>query len=363
MHTSILALVIISTAFPARGATAGQQSPTGSDLYLNACAACHGPDGRGLPRSSVGFDTPLPDLTQCSFATPEADADWFAIAHSGGRVRAFNRRMPAFGEALTTDQITSVIRHIRTFCTDKAWPRGELNMPRALVTEKAFPENEALVTISAGDSEATTSVVYERRLGARSQFELVAPVAFSESTTGQWRTGVGDLALAAKHVLFHSLDRGSIVSVAGELVFPTGDEEHDLGSGVTKFEPFVSFGQLLPRDSFFQFQGGMELSTDSERAPHEAFWRTALGRTLFAPNFGRAWTPMIEFVAAREFEDEATVHWDVVPQLQVSLSRRQHVLLSIGAQIPVNAREDRSTKVLCYLLWDWFDGGFLSGWR
>jgi hypothetical protein len=107
----------------------------------------------------------------------------------------------------------------------------------------------------------------------------------------------------------------------------------------------------------------MELSTDSERAPHEAFWRTALGRTLFAPNFGRAWTPMIEFVAAREFEDEATVHWDVVPQLQVSLSRRQHVLFSIGAQIPVNAREDRSTKVLCYLLWDWFDGGFLSGWR
>jgi hypothetical protein len=72
---------------------------------------------------------------------------------------------------------------------------------------------------------------------------------------------------------------------------------------------------------------------------------------------------MLEVVAAREVEDDASVAWDVVPQLQVSLSRRQHVLLNVGVQIPVNGRQDRPTRVLCYLLWDWFDGGFLSGWR
>ena len=357
-----LSLFVFSVGLSGPG-EAGQQPQNGRDLYLNACAACHGPDGKGMPRSVVGFDIPLPDLTRCSFATPEADADWFAVAHSGGAVRAFDRRMPAFGEALTNAQITSVIRHIRTFCTDKAWPRGELNMPRALLTEKAFPENEALLTIAASADAATTSIIYERRLGARSQFELVAPVAFSESEHGGWRTGVGDLAVAGKHVLFHSVERGSIVSVAGEIVLPTGDEDDDLGSGVTKFEPFVSFGQLLPRDSFLQVQGGLELSSDSERAPHEGFWRAAIGRTLFEPNFGRAWTPMFEVVAAREVEDDTSVEWDVVPQLQVSLSRRQHVLLNVGVQIPVNGRKDRHTQVLCYLLWDWFDGGFLSGWR
>ena len=373
---SVVCCVLLPAGLEARQS---QQVSGGRDLYLTACAACHGPDGKGMPRSIVGFETPLPDLTQCSFATPEADADWFAIAHSGGAVRAFDRKMPAFGEALTTDQITSVIGHIRTFCTDKAWPRGELNMPRALRTEKAFPENEALLTVAAADSAVTTSVIYERRLGARSQFEAVVPLAFSEGHSGHpstssgqapstgsgqaWRKGIGDIALAGKHVLYHSLDRGSILSVAGEVIFPTGDDADGLGSGVTKVEPYVAFGQLLARDSFLQFQGGIELSTDRSRAAHEGFWRGAFGRTLFEPNFGRAWTPMLELVAAREFEDDGKVEWDVVPQLQISLSRRQHVLFNLGVQIPVNAREDRGTALLTYLLWDWFDGGFLSGWR
>ena len=364
LHSRVWPSVVCCALLPAAlEARQSQQSPSGRDLYLNACAACHGPDGKGMPRRIVGFDTPLPDLTQCSFATPEADADWFAIAHSGGAVRAFDRKMPAFGEALSGEQIVSVISHIRTFCTDRAWPRGELNMPRALRTEKAFPENEALLTVSATGSEVTTSMIYERRLGARSQIEAVVPLAFSQRETGRWSNGVGDIALAGKHALFHSLDRGSILSVAGEVIFPTGDKDEGLGSGVTKFEPYVAFGQLLPGDSFLQFQGGMELSTDRSRAAHEAFWRAAFGRTLFEPDFGRAWTPMLELVAAREIEDEGAVHWDLVPQLQISLSRRQHVLFNLGVQIPVNARQDRGTTFLSYLLWDWFDGGFLTGWR
>jgi mono/diheme cytochrome c family protein len=367
IRASTFTLILLGGCLPVRG-EAAQPPQSGRDLYLTACAACHGPDGKGMPRSIVGFDTPLPDLTQCSFATPEADADWFAVAHSGGAVRAFDRRMPAFGEALTSEQIASVIGHIRTFCTDKGWPRGELNLPRALRTEKAFPENEALLTVSAAGSDVTTSMIYERRLGARSQFEAVVPLAFSEGdpSTGSgqgWNKGVGDIALAGKHVLYHSLDRGSILSAAAEVIFPTGDEDEGLGSGVTKVEPYLAFGQLLPRDSFLQFQGGMEISTDRSRAAHEAFWRAAFGRTLFEPNFGRAWTPMLELVAVREFEDDATVLWDVVPQLQLSLSRRQHVLFNLGVQIPVNARQDRKTAFLTYLLWDWFDGGFLSGWR
>lgn len=64
-------------------------------------------------------------------------------------------------------------------------------------------------------------LVYERRLGPRNQFELVAPVAFSERTPGDWTGGVGDLALAFKRAVAHSAERGTIVSVAAELVVPT----------------------------------------------------------------------------------------------------------------------------------------------
>ena len=74
-------------------------------------------------RSAVGFDLPLPDLTDCNF-TREPDADWYAVVHDGGPVRAFNRLMPSFGEALTSEEINAVIGYVRTFCGSKAWPRA-----------------------------------------------------------------------------------------------------------------------------------------------------------------------------------------------------------------------------------------------
>src|SRR5262245_64161205 len=72
---------------------------TGAQLYDAACAACHAKDGKGQPRSVVGFDTPLPDFTNCSFTTPEADFDWSSVIHRGGRARALSRRMPSFVDA------------------------------------------------------------------------------------------------------------------------------------------------------------------------------------------------------------------------------------------------------------------------
>ena len=54
---------------------------------------------------------------------------------------------------------------------------------------------------------------------------------------------------------------------------------------------------------------------------------------------------------------DGAAEWDVVPQMQVSLSKLQHVLLSVGVRVPLNEREDRKPQLLTYLLWDWFDGG------
>jgi hypothetical protein len=48
--------------------------------------------------------------------------------------------------------------------------------------------------------------------------------------------------------------------------------------------------------------------------------------------------------------------------MQVSLSRRQHVLACLGAILPTLNRADRSPQIMAYLLWDWFDGGLLQGW-
>ena len=55
--------------------------------------------------------------------------------------------------------------------------------------------------------------------------------------------------------------------------------------------------------------------------------------------------------------------WDVVPQLQVTLSKLQHVMLAAGVRVPITQRDERRPQALVYLLWDWFDGGFFEMWR
>ena len=109
---------------------------------------------------------------------------------------------------------------------------------------------------------------------------MVVPLLLQEGDGGGWSRGLGDVAFAVKHVLLHSLERGHILSAAGEMVLPTGKESAGLGSGVTIFEPFVAFGQLLPADGFLQVQAGLELPFDSDRADERRSGDVAVGKTL-----------------------------------------------------------------------------------
>lgn len=75
------------------------------------------------------------------------------------------------------------------------------------------------------------------------------------------------------------------------------------------------------------------------------------------------WTPMLEFIANRDFVTGASTDVDLIPELQVTLSQRQHVRALLGVQVPMTDRNERPKQVGFYILWDWFDGGLFSGWR
>jgi cytochrome c5 len=363
---ALTTLLIVLTAPPADATPDPDRA--GREIYEATCAACHGMDGTGAPGSQVGFDTPLPDFTDCNFASREPDGDWVGVAAEGGPTRGFAHTMPAFGGARSAAELQAAVNYIRGFCGDAEWPRGELNMPRAMFTEKAYPEDEAVWTVTSaveGPASFGNEVVYEQRFGKRSQWELVVPFGARErpeAAGGGWTGGFGDVALGVKHALFHDNVSGSILSVAGEVIVPLGDEDDGMGSGVTIFEPFVSFGQLLPADAFVQFQVGGEFPVDTDIKGNEAFWRGALGKTFTAGDYGRAWSPMVEVLGARDLESGATTHWDLVPQVQVTLNTRQHVMANVAVRVPLNDADARDTRLLVYLLWDWFDGGFFEGW-
>jgi hypothetical protein len=281
--------------------------------------------------------------------------------------------MPAFGDAMSDEEIELTLDYIRSWCNSGEWPRGELNLPRPLVTEKAYPEDEAVITLgftAEGEAAISNKFVYEKRFGSRNQVEFIVPFGWREQLpldaqltgAGRWIGGLGDIAAGMKRTLFQDLNRGSIFSVAGELIFPTGDSRKGFGKGTSVFEPFVAFGQILPSAFFVHSQAGAEFPFDTDRANREAFWRVALGRTFESPGFGRAWSPMVEILGGREFEDDAGNSWDLVPQMQVTLSKRQHIMMNFGVRVPLTESGPRKTEVLFYLLWDWFDGGFTQGW-
>jgi cytochrome c5 len=338
----------------------------GARLFEANCAACHGSDGRGQAQALLGFETAPPDFTECDFTTREPNADWGAIIHAGGPVRGFDRIMPSFQEALTDEEIDAILQHLRGFCRDPDWPRGELNLPRALLTEKAYPEDEAVIEgdfSTVGDDAYSFTFVWEQRFGTRNQMEISLP--FQRVDLGDangWVSGIGDLGVGVKHVLKHSLERGSILSVGGEYVLATGDEQRGLGNGSDVFESYLSWAKILPDDGFVQLQGVAEFPVESA-FDDELVFRVAAGKTLtFGNPYGRAYTPMIELEGKQEDSPGADAEWSVVPQMQITLNARQHIMASAGFNVPVTQRSDRDVTFVFYLLWDWFDGGVLEGW-
>ena len=345
-------------------ASAYGQSPaprTGRQVYDTICITCHGPDGRGGVNLELEKIVKPPNFSDCGFANREPDRGFLAVAHNGGPARGFSPLMAPWGTTFTEAELRLAVGHIRTFCKDARWPRGELNLARPFVTAKAFPEDEAVVSTASQSGSVVSKFIYERRFGPLNQVEIIVPLSSVERSAGGRSFGVGDIALEYKRTLAHSLARGNIVSATAEFVLPTGNEDKALGGGIGVFEPFVTFGQVLPRNSFIQAQVGMGLPMKRGH-DKELFWRAAVGQTFEQSRFGRLWSPMLEVLAARPLVSGAPIEWDVLPGTQVTLNARQHVRLAAGVRLPVTQADQRKKSVIVYLLWDWYEGGFFQGW-
>jgi mono/diheme cytochrome c family protein len=351
-------------------AQAGSSAPqldTGEHIYKSGCITCHGADGRGTPKSITGFEPPrtFPDFTRCDQTTPEPDSSWKAVIVHGGPYRGFSQIMPAFDEALTSEQIDKVIAYMRGFCKNTHWARGELNLPRALVTEKAYPENETVVSTAVnaqGTPGVESHIIHEQRFGMRNQIEVDVPVNFADQNH-TWYGGFGDTTLGLKREVFSSLRTGSIFSLQGSILLPSGNRTRGFGSGTTTFETFGAFDQLFRSNTFLQLQAGAEFPVHADIAPRSMFWNTALGQSFAADHgLGRLWSPMVEFLGSHDFATGAKTDWDVLPQMQVTISRRQHIRGDLGVRVPVNNRSGRQVQLMFYLLWDWGDGRLNEGW-
>jgi mono/diheme cytochrome c family protein len=343
------------------------QLNTGERIYKAACVACHGSDGTGAPKALSAFEQPrtFPDFTQCNQTTAEPDTAWKAVIVHGGPTRGFSQIMPSFSDALTSEQIDRVIRYMRGFCKKSGWPRGELNLPRAIATEKAYPEDEVVISSALNAQGApglVSHIIHEQRFGAKNQIEVDVPINFQDQNH-TWYGGVGDATLGIKRVLFSNLQSGSILSLQGSVIVSSGNRQRGFGTGTTTFETFAAFDQLFPTNTFIQTQFGADLPRHTDIAPQSIFFNAAIGQSFTADHgLGRMWSPMFEFLAARDLVDHAKTNWDILPQMQVTISKRQHIRANLGVRIPMDNTPGRPIQAVFYVLWDWQDGRLNEGW-
>jgi mono/diheme cytochrome c family protein len=86
----------------------------GQRVYDANCKTCHGEGGEGDGPAAQGLDPRPADLSDPELMAELTDAYLFWRISEGGNMEPFNSAMPAWGGALTEDQIWQAISYLRT---------------------------------------------------------------------------------------------------------------------------------------------------------------------------------------------------------------------------------------------------------
>lgn len=347
--TLVLALSLL-LAGPAEAQE--NQIPTTIPEMWNAwCARCHGIDGTGKVAVRTVTIEPL-DLTDCKVAMTEADTDWELVIAKGGPAAGLSSQMPAFGDVLTPDQISGFVKYAKGFCKETGWPDGNLNLPRPLFAEKAFPEDEFIIApVSShrkGEPAAfSMAAILERRFGKRAQFEALLPLESADPGAGR-STGVGDLELGIKYVLTPRASN-HLVSAGFDVHLPTGSDEKGLGEGVTIFEPYVATATAIGTQTYLQTQLKLEFPK------HEPWRDRATVYNIYLGYDAKLIPTTFTFGVELNGENEELA---LTPQLRKGLSRTGALAAAIGVRIPLNKRQEQGVTWVGYLLWEYLEPVF-----
>ena len=318
---------------------------------------------RGFERPAtfpISATAPRPRQSRTSSGAPSIT--------NGGPARAFSPIMPAFKDLLTQEQIDKVDRrHLRDFCTSTRGRSGDLNLPRALVTEKAFPENETVVPQSCQRAGRARRRLHghlrapHRRDGDDRSHRAVCDFA---RTTARLGRGVRrPRARLQAEAVPQPEDR---IDLQRRRRNERADREHRRWAPAASrrcSKPLRHSGNCCQPAAFCRCipASNCPRIPTKCRGPTTCERRSAR-RSQPTRGLGRRWSPMMEVIADRDLVSGATTNWDIVPQMQIPLSKRMHILGSIGFRIPVNNTGGPAEAVcMFYVLWDWVDGGLTAG--
>ena len=293
------------------------------------------------------------DFSDCRLASGEADADWALVITRGGLVAGHSPEMPPFA-VLSAAQVNELVRYLRGFCREPGWPSGNLNLTRALFTAKAFPENEVVIEAAVSHGRETfprqrLQFAYSRRIGRRASVEVAVPAETVSAPQGR-HTGIGDIEMSGKYVVFAGRERPFILSAGLDVTFATGSQRWGFGEGTHVAEPFLAMGTSWRA---IQLQADVAAILPARRFPTEpirhVIYNAAVSTRL--THVPHHWTVGLETNGV----DGAL--W-LTPFVARDITKRGGLSAAFGVRLPVRPPypyESDAIRWTGYLLWDYLE--------
>lgn len=103
-------VVCLAGTMSASRAAMAQDAKAGEATFRQFCVTCHGSTGKGNGPAAAGLNPKPSDLS----ATSKSDADIKKIIKGGGASSGLSPAMPAWGAALSDQDISNVVAYIRS---------------------------------------------------------------------------------------------------------------------------------------------------------------------------------------------------------------------------------------------------------
>jgi mono/diheme cytochrome c family protein len=349
-----LAIAPFPLAHDAPQATAAEPRPEVAESYRLNCAPCHGANGRLDPADLryASFSRPPADLTRPTFNSMEPPTDWFMVTKYGGSAMGLSAQMPAFGGALDDAQIEELVAYLKTLADTRGYPPGDLNFLRPIRTIKPFPETELILLTEYRSREGDEpnrrkqTVYYGHRFGPRSQGEIKLS-RIEEG--GEDRT---ELELGYKWPFHYDLRRSLLAAAGLEAELPLNEDD---ASEVVI--PYLSIAHGV--SSAFTLQSTLRSHLPTEDVDAGDVELSAIVHWNYT-NWPRRAYPGLEFKWVEPFRGRS--EFTLLPQLLAGLSKRGHVALAVGVELPLTAEPPDDYRLHTFLLWDIPAGPFWQGW-
>jgi mono/diheme cytochrome c family protein len=343
-----LTLMVVAAAY---AAIVGD--PTrGKVVFQQSCSLCHGADAKGAGYLAPSLPVPPADFTNCRITSEDPVEMVEGVVRHGGPWAGLSPAMPAWEGTLSDQQIADVASYVKTLCTDPNWVPGELNLPRALVTGKAFPEQEAILGGRFGRNGKKVTELFaelEYRVNGRTGIEVTPRYQWMSGTGGS-ESGLGDTSISVRHVIAWDPVQLWLATIGLELSLPTGSKTRGLGMGEVVWEPFVRGGwdwhQFVLQTSF-----ALVLPTETSNTNAAFAYDVAIGR-YFQPDPRLQITPMIEFNSETHMTGAAKGETmsAVLPEVRVKWLQWS---AAVGVQVPMTGLRDFDVRPLFDIVYEY----------